>query len=48
MKRLLSLAAVVALCAPVFVKAQQKNSTEAVVHAANDFLATLSADRDRK
>ncbi len=48
MKRLLSLAAVVALCAPIFVNAQQKNSAEAVVRAANDFLATLSAEQKLK
>ena len=48
MKRLRFLAAVVALCAPVFVNAQQKNSTEAIVRAANDFLATLSAEQKQK
>src|ERR1700761_3139156 len=48
MKRLLSMAAVVALCAPALVNAQQKNSTEAVVHAANDFLATLTAEQKQK
>ncbi|GAA3767018.1 hypothetical protein GCM10022270_29190 [Terriglobus aquaticus] len=40
--------AVAALCASVFVNAQQKNSTEAVVHAANDFLATLTAEQKKK
>ncbi|AXC16215.1 hypothetical protein ACPOL_7013 (plasmid) [Acidisarcina polymorpha] len=48
MKQLLSLAAAVALWAPVFVNAQQTNSTEAVVRAANDFLATLSAEQKQK
>src|SRR6201996_6933630 len=48
MKRLLSMAAVVALCAPALVNAQQKNSTEAVVRAANDFLATLSPEQKQK
>ena len=48
MKRLLSMLAVVALFSPAFVIAQQKTSTEAVVHAANDFLATLSAEQKQK
>ncbi len=48
MKRFLSMASVVALCAPIFVNAQQKDTNEAVVHAANDFLATLSAEQKQK
>ncbi len=48
MKRIACLVAVAALCASVFVNAQQKNSTEAVVHAANDFLATLTAEQKKK
>ena len=48
MRRLLFMLAVVAICTPAFVNAQQKNSTEAVVHAANDFLATLSAEQKQK
>jgi hypothetical protein len=48
MKRLLSIVAVVALCTPAFVNAQQKSSTETVVRAANDFLATLSAEQKQK
>jgi hypothetical protein len=48
MNRLLSLVAVAALCTPAFVNAQQKNSTEAIVHAANDFLATLSAEQKQR
>lgn len=47
-KRLLSLVALLALCAPAFVNAQHTNSTEAVVHAASDFLATLSAEQKQK
>ena len=48
MKRLLSMLAVAALCAPAFVNAQQKTSTEAVVHAAKGFLSTLSAEQKQK
>ena len=40
--------AVAALCSSAPVYAQQKNSIEAVVHAANDFIATLSADQKQK
>ena len=48
MKRLISMMAVAALCSSAPVYAQQKNSIEAVVHAANDFIATLSADQKQK
>ena len=48
MKRLLSMVAVAVLCTAIQTNAQQKNSTEAVVHAANDFLATLSTEQKQK
>ncbi|MEG9433736.1 DUF3500 domain-containing protein [Terriglobus sp. ADX1] len=48
MKRLLSLAVAVVFCVPTLVRAQGKSSTEAVVHAANDFLATLTAEQKQK
>ena len=48
MKRLFSMLAVITLCTPALVKAQQNSSTETVVHAANDFLATLSAEQKQK
>ena len=53
MKRLLSLTAAAALCVltfclPTFLRAQQVGSTEAVVNAANDFLATLTAEQKQK
>jgi hypothetical protein len=48
MKRLLSMLAVITLCSPALVKAQQNSSTETVVHAANDFLATLSVEQKQK
>jgi hypothetical protein len=47
-KQFLSIVVLVALCAPAFVNAQQTNSTEAVVHAADDFLATLSPAQKQK
>jgi hypothetical protein len=48
MKRLLSLSIAMVFCVPTFVRAQQPSSTEAVVHAANDFLATLTAEQKQK
>ena len=48
MKRLLSMVAVAALCTPAFLSGQQKNSTEAVVHAANEFRATLSTQQKQE
>lgn len=48
MKRIASLVAMAALCAPTLVNARQKISTEAVVRAANDFLGTLSAEQKQK
>jgi uncharacterized protein DUF3500 len=48
MKRLLSLAVAVVFYVPTFIQAQQQSSTEAVVPAANDFLATLTAEQKQK
>ena len=48
MKRLLFFATAVILCIPSLVRAQQNSSTEAVVHAANDFLATLTTEQKQK
>ena len=48
MKRLLSLAVAAGFCLSTLLNAQQKSSTEAVVHAANDFLATLTVEQKQK
>lgn len=48
MKRILSLAIAVVFCVPTSIKAQQPSSTESVVHAANDFLATLTPEQKQK
>ncbi len=48
MKRILSLAIAVVFCVPTSIKAQEPSSTEAVVHAANDFLATLTPEQKQK
>lgn len=48
MKRFASIVAVAALCAAALLSAQQKNSTKVVVHAADDFLATLTPEQKQK
>ncbi len=48
MKRFLTLASAISLSLPTLAYTQQKVSTEAVVHAADDFLATLTAEQRQK
>ena len=48
MKRFLTLASAISLSLPTLAYTQQKVSTEAVVHAADDFLATLNAEQRQK
>jgi hypothetical protein len=48
MKNIFRIAGAVLLSVPLLSGAQQKSTTEDVVHAANNFLATLTSDQREK